>query len=67
MAINVQIQCINKIDRQNPHERIINIGGVRSDGVHWLRSQQQAIQDIESKTYAYWVHVGGKERLLRLK
>lgn len=60
MAINVQIQCINKSDRQNPHERIINVGGVRSDGVRWLRSQEQAIQDIESGQYAYWVHVGGK-------
>jgi len=60
MATDVQIQCINKRDRPNPHERIINIGGVRSDGVRWVRSQEQAIADIEAKTYSYWVRVGGK-------
>src|SRR5882762_8503062 len=60
MATNVQIMCINKTDRYNPHERIENIGGVRSDSVRWKRSQQQAIVDIESGTYSYYVSVGGK-------
>ncbi len=61
MATNVQIQCINKSDRPNPHERIVNIGGVRSDGVRWKRAQQQAISDIKAGTYAYWVQVPGSD------
>ena len=59
MATNVQVQCINKTDRYDPHERIQYIGGMRSDGVRWKRSQQQAITDIESGIYAYFVSVGG--------
>jgi hypothetical protein len=60
MAVNVQIHCINKQDRQNPHERITHVGGVRSDSVRWRRTQEQAIADIESDTYAYWVSVANK-------
>jgi hypothetical protein len=59
MAQDVQIRCINKSDRPNPHERIINIGGVNSDGARWKRSQQQAIADIENGTYRYYVSAGG--------
>jgi len=55
MATDVQVQCINKSDRPSPHERILNIGGTRIGGVQWKRSQQQAIADIESGTYRYWV------------
>jgi uncharacterized protein DUF3892 len=60
LATNVQIKCINKSDRTNPHERILCIGG--SPGAtttHWKRSQQQAIEDIESGAYAYWVGISG--------
>ncbi len=59
-APSVQIQCINKSDRPNPHERILAVGGVRSDGVKWLRTQPQVIADIEAQTYNYYVSVGGK-------
>lgn len=55
----MQIHCINKSDRMNPHERIVSIGGTRSDGVRWKRSQQQAVIDIESNTYKYYVSVRG--------
>lgn len=58
--MSVQIKCINKSDRPNPHERIVNIGGVNPDGARWKRSQQQAIIDIESRTYDYCVSVGGQ-------
>ena len=53
--MDVQIQCVNKSDRRNPHERIIDIGGIRSDGARWTRSQPQAILDIEDGARRYWV------------
>lgn len=56
MAIEVQIKCINKTDRYNPHERIQAIGGwPGATTPTWKRSQAQAIIDIESDTYRYWV------------
>lgn len=60
MAGWVQIQCINKSDRPNAHERILFIGGMNPDGARWKRSQEQAIQDVESGTYNYYVSVQGK-------
>lgn len=60
MATDIQITCIKKLDRDNPHERITHIGGLRNDGKRWKRTQEQAIEDINSGTYKYWVHVNNK-------
>jgi hypothetical protein len=59
VATNAQVHCINKQDRPNPHERIINIGGIWTDGLRWKITQQQAISDIEAGKYAFWVSVKG--------
>ena len=59
MAENVEIQCINKSDRPNPHERIKRVGGIRS-GTRWSLSQEEAIAGIELGTWRFFVHVGGK-------
>ena len=59
MAKSVRIRCINKTDRQNPHERIRNVGGVNSDGSRWKQSQQQTIQEIEAGEWDFYVSVGG--------
>lgn len=60
MAAWVQIRCINKSDRPNAHERIRFIGGMNPDSARWKRSQEQAVQDIESGTYSYYVSVQGR-------
>ena len=60
MTTRVRVSCINKTDRQNPHERIRNIGGVRTDGVAWKLSEDQAIADIKAKKYEFFVHEGGR-------
>lgn len=57
MTQNLQIQCINKTDRYNAHERIAYVGG--SMPSRWKRSQQQAITATEAGTERYYVSVGG--------
>jgi hypothetical protein len=61
MPTRVEIKCINKTDRENPHERIQYIGGwPGADTPRWRRSQPQAIIDIETGTYDYYVSVTGR-------
>lgn len=59
MATSIQIQCVNKTDRYNPHERISNVGGVNADKTRWKLTQEQAIQATESGQWRFYVSVGG--------
>jgi Protein of unknown function (DUF3892) len=52
------IRCINKDDRRNPYERIINVGGTNSDGGRWKQSQQQTIREIDEGSWEYFVGEG---------
>ena len=49
MAIRLEITCIIKGDRDNPHERIQTIGG---DGFRY--SLPEAIRLIENGTCTFW-------------
>ncbi len=60
MATRVEIRCINKSDSLNPHERILNVGGVHADGTRWKLSQTEAIHCIVKDTYIFYVKRGGK-------
>lgn len=58
--MKVQVSCINKREHQNPHERILYIGGVNSDGTRWRMSETQAITAIEAGQYSFYVSVLGR-------
>jgi hypothetical protein len=55
MADYVRIQCINKTDRPNPHERIRAIGGVNGDGSRWKLNEDEAIAGIKSQRWQFYV------------
>ena len=55
----VQIQCINKTDRYNAHERIRYVGGIHNNE-RWKLSQEDAIKSIERSEFRFYVSVNGK-------
>jgi hypothetical protein len=59
MADRLEIKCINKSERNNEHERILNVGGFST--VRWKHSQSYAIQSIEAGVFEYFVKAGDKE------
>lgn len=52
---DVQVRCINKQSRSNPHEGITHLGG---DSWKWPRAK--VVQSIESKTNTFFTLVKGK-------
>lgn len=58
MAESIQIMCINKSDRYNPHERITHVGGIHG-GTRWKLTQPDAIAGIESGKWQFYVSAGG--------
>ena len=52
---DVQVKCINKPDRESPHEHITHLGG---DGWRWPRAD--VIASIEAQTNTFFTLVGGK-------
>ena len=59
MAASVQISCINKSDRTDPGERIVNVGGVNADSTRWKLSLDQAIDGVERGEWQFYVSVNG--------
>ena len=60
MPLNVQIQCINKTNRHDPHQRISHVGGMNADGRRWKLTEDDAIAGITAGKWQFWVAGGGK-------
>jgi hypothetical protein len=56
----IRVECVNKTDRYDPHERIQYIGGRNADGTRWKLSQEDAIAGIESGKWDFYVNVAGQ-------
>jgi hypothetical protein len=54
VAILIEVGCINKTHRSEPHERIRAIGGV-AEGTRWKLREEDAIQEIKNARYAFFV------------
>lgn len=60
MADNVEIKCIKKSNRNDPHERIHGVGGINPDEARWYLTIDSAIAGIESGKWKFWTAGGGK-------
>jgi hypothetical protein len=59
MAQSVEISCVNKQPRTDPHQRISYVGGRNPDGTRWKLSLDDAIAGIESGKWTFWTMGGG--------
>jgi len=60
MATSVEVKCIKKTNRTDPHERIHGIGGQNADGSRWYLPLNDAIAGIEAGKWNFYTSVAGK-------
>jgi len=46
--MDLQITCINKTNRQDPYDRIHNVGGENA-GSRWKKSQGTVVSEIDAR------------------
>lgn len=61
MATSVEISCIRKSDRTNPHERITHVGGLNENHTRWKLTQSEAIAGIETGKWRFFVRKAGQQ------
>ena len=52
---DVQVTCISKQPRDNPHEGITHLGGAT-----WMWTRQQVINSLKAGSNTFYTLVGGK-------
>ena len=52
---DVQVTCVNKQSRQNPHEGITHLGGAT-----WRWTRQEVINSINAGTNTFYTFANGK-------
>lgn len=56
--MDLEITCINKTNREDPHDRIQNVGGENS-GSRWKKLQTTVIVEIEAGINTFYTRVNG--------
>lgn len=59
MAEYVQIQCVNKRPRHDPHLRISHVGGVNANGTRWRLTEEDAISGARQGRWIFYVYIRG--------
>jgi len=55
-----RIDCINKPDRNSPHEHITHVGGPKPDGSgRWKDTTANVVAFIEAGIHRFYTNVGG--------
>lgn len=55
-----KIDCINKPDRNSPHDRITHVGGPNSNGVgRWKDTVPNVVRFIEQGVHRFYTSQGG--------
>jgi hypothetical protein len=54
-----RIDCVNKPDRNSPHEAITNVGGPNPAGGRWKEPVARVVAFIESKQHRFYTSEGG--------
>jgi len=57
--MDYRVKCINKTNRNNPHERISNLGGTTPTGGSWKYDQPQVIRLIKTNVHTFYTLVNG--------
>lgn len=60
MADSVEVRCIKKTNRTDPHERIHGIGGVNANNTRWYLTLNEAIAGIEAGKWQFYTAGGGR-------
>ncbi|HYK94355.1 MAG TPA: DUF3892 domain-containing protein [Candidatus Dormibacteraeota bacterium] len=55
MADPVRIECINKTNRTDSHERISHVGGRNPNGTRWKLTEAEAIAGIDDGRWSFHV------------
>ncbi|SHM86593.1 DUF3892 domain-containing protein [Chitinophaga sp. CF418] len=58
---DVQVTCINKLNRNSSHEGITHLGGAK-----WKWTRTEVIQSIEAKTNTFYTYVNGRRADVRV-
>ena len=60
--IQYRVRCIRRGKGFQPWERIAYVGGVNSNGTHWMIAQSQAIAEMEARAGCFVVDAGNGDQ-----
>lgn len=56
-----QVDCVNKLDRNSPHEHITHVGGPNPNGSgRWKDTTTNVVKFIDDKTHRFYTNEGGR-------